>query len=169
MSCHGFHHVLVLLDDDTIAMQRLMNRAIELADVERARLTIAKTTDPGRVVRWFAPLATLSRCSPMVVPDTDFARTALDRATAHVPASIPLTRVLLGSDTVRALRRLAKTDLYDLLIVSDKVIAHNRALRRQVRQLGLCTLSVCPDSADPPEENVTESATTQEDVLEHQH
>jgi hypothetical protein len=55
MTSHAFHQVLVLLDDDERAMWSVLERAIEIAEVERARLTIAKTTDPGRMVKWLAP------------------------------------------------------------------------------------------------------------------
>ncbi len=164
MSCHGFRHVLVLLDDDETATRGVMERAIGLAEVERARLTIARTTDPGRMVRWLGPLTVLSRCGPMIAPDIEAARRALDRVTASVPAAIPLTRVLLGQDTPRALRELTKTDHYDLLIVKDSLIAHHRALRRDVRRLGLCVLAVCPHL-----EAAGMTTTTLEDVLEHQH
>jgi hypothetical protein len=133
---HGFRHVLVLLDDDEDAMSDLMRRAIELVEADRARLTIAKTTDPGRIVTWFAPLTMLSRGGPMLIPDTDFGRALLDRATAWVPASVPLTRVLLGLDTACALRELVRHGCYDLLIVREGFLARHRALRRVVRRRG---------------------------------
>jgi nucleotide-binding universal stress UspA family protein len=149
MSCRAFHNVLVLLDDDAASMWNVLDHAIELAEAERARLTIAKTTDPGWIVRWFGPLATLSRCGPVIEPCTDAQCSALDRASAYVPPHLPLTRVLLGSDTVRALRQLAEQSNYDLLVVRDSLLAHNRALRREARRLGLCTLAVCSAGRDP--------------------
>jgi hypothetical protein len=60
--------------------------------------------------------------------------------------------VLLGPDTACALRRLAEPADYDLLVVKESLVAHDRALRKEIRRLGLCTLTV----------------TTQEDVVEHQ-
>jgi hypothetical protein len=143
MSCRSFHHVLVLLDDDEASMWAVLDRAIELAEAERARLTIAKTTDPGWIVRWFGPLTVLSRCGPMIEPSTDAQCAALDRASSYVPPQIPLTRVLLGSDTVCALRGLAKRSSYDLLVLRESLLARNRSLRREIRRLGLCTLTVC--------------------------
>jgi hypothetical protein len=144
MSCRSFRHVLALLDDDETAMWTVLDRAIELAEAENARLTIAKTTDPGWIVRWFGPLAVLSRCGTVVVPDTQLQCSALDRASEYVPASIPLTRVLLGPDTACALRRLAEPADYDLLVVKESLVAHDRALRREIRRLGLCALTVTP-------------------------
>lgn len=142
MSCRGFHHVLALLDDDERAMWSVLERAIAIAEGERARLTIAKTTDPGRLVKWFAPLATLSRAGLVVEPDTASPWCMLDRATAAVPASVPVTRVLLGDDTARALRRLAKSATYDLVVMRDGFAAHHRSVRCELRRLNLSTLLV---------------------------
>lgn len=175
MSCHAFLHVLVLLDDDERAMFPVLDRAIELAEVEHARLTIAKTTDPGRIVRWFGPMAMISRGGPMIEPPLDCQSRALDCAAAYVPASIPLTRVLLGSNTGRALRRLAQTQCYDLLIVREGFAAHNRRLRKEIRALGLSELAVHPRSGSPasvPASGPAPASTpsigiSREDVLEH--
>jgi hypothetical protein len=152
MSCRAFRHVLALLDDDEAAMWSVLDRAIELAEAENARLTIAKTTDPGWVVRWFGPLAVMARCGPVIAPDNEIQCCALDRASEYVPPSIPLTRVLLGPDTACALRRLAQHADHDLLVVKESLIAHDRALRKEIRKLGLSTLTV----------------TTQEVVYDHQ-
>lgn len=175
MSCHAFLHVLVVLDDDERAMYPVLDRAIELAEVERARLTIAKTTDPGRMVKWFGPMAMVSRGGPVIESATDVQSRALDCAAAYVPASIPLGRVLLGADTRRALRRLAQAESYDLLIVRDGFGAHNRGVRREIRRLGLSELTVCIRSAasvSAPVPAAARAATTttplnQEDFLEH--
>jgi Universal stress protein family len=141
--------VLVLLDDDERAMWRVLERAIEIAEVERARLTIAKTTDPGRMVKWFAPLATVSRAGLMVEPDRESPGCMLERATASVPASIPVTRILLGDDTARALRRLAESTRYDLAVMNERFAAHNRSVFRLLGRLGVSTLLICPEpSAD---------------------
>jgi hypothetical protein len=88
----------------------------------------------------------------VVVPDTELQCSALDRASEYVPAQVPLTRVLLGPDTACALRRLAEPGDYDLLVVRASLVARDRALRKEIRRLGLCTLTV----------------TAQEDAVEHQ-
>jgi hypothetical protein len=168
VSCRAFHHVLVLLDDDEAAMSSLLERAIELVEAEHARLTIAKMTDPGRIVRWFGPVAMLSRCGPVLEPTAESQCHALDRACARVPASIPLTRVLLTPDTIPALRRLAEREEHDLLIVKDALLRHNRGLRAEVRRLGICTLTVCDRSGGCVSEPESVNPLIQEDVLEHQ-
>jgi hypothetical protein len=177
MSCHAFHHVLVLLDDDEQAMGTVLERAIEIAEVERARLTIAKTTDPGRMVRWFAPMATASRAGLVVEPDMQSPCCMLDRATAAVPASLPVTRVLLGADTARALRRLAETATFDLVVMREGFAARHRAVRRGLSRLNLSTLLVCTRRSDAAEQPAGSSqsaasapahANSVEDLLGHQ-
>jgi hypothetical protein len=126
-------------------MWGVLERAIELAEAEHARLALAKTTDPGWLVRWFGPLAAASRGAAMITLDAEHQQRLLDCASAHVPASIPLTRVLLGPDTACAIRRLAEHACFDLL-VTDEVAARSRRLRREIRRLELCTLAICPDS-----------------------
>jgi hypothetical protein len=148
MSCRSFRHVLALLGDDEAEMWSVLTRAIELAESERARLTIAKTTDPGWIVRWFAPLAALWRCGVMMTLDSAYNQRALDRASAHVPASIPLTRVLLGQDTARGVRSVAERSCCDLLVAPASLMARSRSLRREVRRLELCTWTVCPGSEE---------------------
>jgi hypothetical protein len=142
MSCRSCRQVLALLGDDEPEMWSALERAIELAEAERARLTIAKTTDPGWIVKWLAPMAALWRCGVMMTLDTAYHERALDRASAHVPASIPLTRVLLGQDTARAVRGLTERTCIDMLVAPDSLLAHDRALRREIRRLGLSTLGV---------------------------
>jgi hypothetical protein len=95
-------------------------------------------------VRWFAPLAMLSRVAPVTEPDIQtMAANQLARAAEFVPASIRLTTILLGSDTTRALHQLASSDAYDLIVMRDG--ARSRRLRRELRRLELCTLAVVPE------------------------
>ena len=56
----GAIQVLGVLEDSDHQMWPVVMRAVELAHATEARLTLAKTTDPGRLMRWFAPSASLS-------------------------------------------------------------------------------------------------------------
>jgi len=143
VSCAHFRHVLALLDDREQDMWAVLERAVELAESERARLTLAKTTDPGRLVRWFGPLAPLCRLAP--IPEPDLAAIAERRLTAlaeAVPESLPVCTVLLTSNTTACLRRLAARMPYDLLVASESQLCHDLKLRRQLRRLGVSTLAV---------------------------
>lgn len=148
MSCCHFRHVLAVLDQQERATWAVLDRAVELAEAERARLTLAQTTDPGLIVKWFAPLAMLSRVGCAVEFDLErFARDRLARASEFVPASIPLTTVLLGTDTPCAVRRLATHDVYDLVVINSALLARSHRLRREIRRLELCALTVSPQSS----------------------
>jgi hypothetical protein len=146
MGASSFRHVLAVLDDDAQGACGVLDRAVELADAEHARLTLAKTSNPGW---WWVCLGGFGAltCS---VPLTDAelqegAGHQLARAAEFVPASIPLTTVVLGRDTARALRRLTEGACYDLLVVSDRLLAHSRKLRRAAGRLGISTLTVSPE------------------------
>jgi nucleotide-binding universal stress UspA family protein len=157
MSADSFRQVLALLHDTEHEMWRVLERAIELADTERARLTLAKTTDPGRLVRWFSPLAPLCRLAPIAEPDlSTHAARRLAEVAETVPASIPLCTVLLGLDTTASVRRLAERTPYDLVVVSATALGHDFKLRRLLRSLGVCTLSVAWDGLGGVEPEVRE-------------
>jgi hypothetical protein len=53
-------HVLAVLDHDEGRLWASLDLAVQIADAERARLTLAKTTSPGLALRWFAPAALLT-------------------------------------------------------------------------------------------------------------
>jgi nucleotide-binding universal stress UspA family protein len=139
--------VLALLGDDEAEAQAVLERAIELADTERARLMLAKTTDPGCLVRWCSPLAPLCRVAPVTEPDVEaIAYRRLVRAAEAVPASIPLSTVVLPVSTAAALRKLARQAPFDLVVVGMDQLERGLRLRRELRRLGVCALAVTPDS-----------------------
>jgi hypothetical protein len=144
MSCRAFHNVLALLDHDESATWSVLSRAIEIAEVERARLTIAKTTDPGRIVKWFLPLAMMSRVAPVTEMDIEALAREVDRACECVPDSVPLKRVVLDTDTASALRTLMDGECYDLLVVREGFADNSRAVWKEIRRRKCCALIVCP-------------------------
>jgi Universal stress protein family len=144
----SFRHVLALLDDDSCAMCSVLDRAIELAGAEHARLTLAKTTDPGWVTSCLCAYGALAGAVPLT--DAELQERAghrLARAAEFVPGSISLTTVVLGRDTPSAVRRLAEGACYDLLVVSHRLLAHSRRLRRVVKRLGISMLTVSLEPA----------------------
>jgi hypothetical protein len=160
VSADSFRHVLALLHDGEEEMWAVLERAVELADTERARLTLAKTTDPGRLVRWFCPLAPLCRLAPIAEPDLSaIAARRLACLAETVPASIPICTVLLSADTSGSLRRLADHIPFDLVVVSAAQLSHGLKLRRQLHRLGVCTLAVATDHDAPTEARVPEALT----------
>jgi nucleotide-binding universal stress UspA family protein len=145
MSASSFRHVLALLDDSDES-SAVLERAVELADAENARLTLAK----------FAPSETLVVCVAMAplacaVPVAEEVLQAeacrrLADAAELVPASIPLTTVLLRPDAVASLRETVERGGHDLLVATRRTLDRSRKLRRAIRDLGISTLTV---SAEP--------------------
>jgi hypothetical protein len=134
-------HVVAVLEDDERRMWGVLECAVALADEERARLTLAKTTDPGWIMRCFAPAALQSMC--VSAEDLDFRTIAghkLSRAAEFVPAHIPITTLLLAQNTTAALTALLRGGAYHALVATDALIAHRRRLRRELRRTAVRTI-----------------------------
>ncbi|MFZ0088322.1 MAG: hypothetical protein WAL63_02360 [Solirubrobacteraceae bacterium] len=150
-------HVLGVLEDDECRLWATFDRAVGLAASERARLTLAKTTNPGRLLRWFAPSALHSMC--VSAEELDFCRIAghtLARAAEFVPGSIPVTTVLLGDDTTSSLATLIRGGTFDAFVATDAVLT--RKLRADLRRLGVRTVVVPrrPRAAESPSADTTD-------------
>lgn len=65
-------------------MCAVLGRAVDLAEAQRARLTLAKTTDPGSVVKWFGPPALLAAGAG--VTDSELQAVATDKLCASLEA-----------------------------------------------------------------------------------
>ncbi len=142
------HHVLGVLEDDERRLWSTLDRAVRLAAEQPARLTLAKTTNPGRLMRWFAPAALQSMC--VSAQELDFQTIAshtLARAAEFVPGSIPVTTVLLGPDTTGCLVTMLRDGPYDALVTTEALL--NRRLRHELRRLGIRTVVVPRRSAPP--------------------
>ena len=121
----------------------VLDRAVELADAEHARLTLAKTSGLGRVGMCLCSFTVLT-CAPPVSKEQLQAEASqrLAQAAESVSDWIPLSTVVLSSDTPRALERLVERSGHDLIVVSESDLAHNRGLRRAVCKLGIAALMV---------------------------
>ncbi|HWC86684.1 MAG TPA: hypothetical protein VG388_09095 [Solirubrobacteraceae bacterium] len=156
----SFRHVLGVLENGEDALVSVLTGAVRLAEIERARLTLAKTTDPGRVIRWLRPCAALSMVTPMaelVSAEADLEEMAghrLARAAEFVPASIPVTTIVLGPDTARALRALLGSGTYDVMVATAALLARSPRLGRELRRLGVSVLALADSPAQP--EDVSE-------------
>ena len=139
------HHVLGVLEDERSRLWRTFDCAVGLAGTEHSRLTLAKTSDPGRVMRWFAPAALQSMAiSPNDLRFLDIASDTLAMVAEFVPAEIPVTTLTLGQNTLCALIALIDRGAYDVLVASDRLLGRRR-LRRALARSGLRTCPVpCP-------------------------
>jgi hypothetical protein len=144
------HHVLGVLEDDERRLWATLERAIALAETDNARLTLAKTTDPGWLMRWFAPAALNAMC--VSSEELDFRTAAshkLARAAEFVPGCVPVTTVLLAESTADALTELIGRGHHDLVVVSDALFARSRRMRCSLRAVGV-ELAVVPSRAPAP-------------------
>jgi hypothetical protein len=136
------HDVIAILEDDRREVAHTFERAISLADAGHSRLTLAKTTDPGRLMRWFAPAAMQAMALPASCYEFDaVARNQLAQAAEFVPSWIPVTTLLLGRPTGRALRELLNRGGYDAIVCPERLLEHCPKLARDVRRLGLVTVA----------------------------
>lgn len=144
-------HVVGVLEDDEERLWATLPEAIALADAERARLTLAKTTDPGLLLRWFGPAALNAMCLSSDL--LDFRMSAshkLARAAEFVPAWVPVTTLLLGENTTSALTELLTGGLYDVVVATDSLLARSRRLRCELKRLEIRTVCVPARPASRP-------------------
>ena len=148
-------HVLAVLGDGEESARETLRVAIELADSERARLTLVKTCDAGRAYVWVAPFAAGGAYLPPEVDSPDEAGRILARMADEVPDSIPVTMLVLGSDTRTALLRLLQAGCYGAVVADRALLSHCWRLRRQMHrdQVQIIHISSCfegPDGSKMP-------------------
>ena len=145
-------HVLGILEDDERRLWTTLEQAIAAAEAEHARLTLAKTTDPGWLLRWFAPAALNAMCLSSEELDLRVAAShKLARAAEFVPGCIPVTTVLLGESTTSALTELIGRGSHDVVVMSDAMHARCRRVRGALKAHGIRTILVPtqPPTAGP--------------------
>ena len=148
----SFCHVLALLHDGEHDACEVLDRAVQVADADHARLTLAKTSDPGRLVRWCGPLAALGRCAPVLPPDPrSVASRTLAQLADRAPRSIPLCLLVLAPDTAGSMRKLLAQTRYDLVVVSGRALGRDLRLKRLLRRDEVCVLALTADPSEPGE------------------
>ena len=99
-------HVLAVLGDGKESIEATFAAAVDVADRANARLTLVKTCDPGRAYVWAVPFAVGGAYLPPEMESPEEAARLLARLAERVPASIPLTTLVLGSDSQAALQKI---------------------------------------------------------------
>jgi hypothetical protein len=127
-------HVLAVLGDGEESAQETLRVAVALADSEHARLTLVKTCDGGRAYVWVAPFAAGGAYLPPEVDSPEEAGRILAHLAEGVPDSIPVTMLVLGSDTQGALRRLLRSGCYGAVVAERALLSRCRRLRREMRR-----------------------------------
>jgi hypothetical protein len=146
----SMRNVLGVLEDQKDRLWSTFEAAVELADTERARLTLVKTYEPPRCYMWCGPFAVGGLCVPPdCEPEVDAGR-LLARAAEFVPMEIPVTTMLLGLETQRELRRLVQSGAYDAVVASEPLLRRSRRLRRECRRDCIQTFAVAPTPSQEP-------------------
>ena len=146
MSSDSFRHVLAILDGEPEDYSHVIARAVEMAEAEHARLTLAKTRGPV----WLAhgvcvfPLVTV----PPAVDLEQHARDVLARTAEQIPQTVSLSTLLLGDDACLSLRRVLERGDYDLLVADERYVRRRRRLRRLLRRADISTLAVARGKRD---------------------
>jgi nucleotide-binding universal stress UspA family protein len=163
-------HVLAMLDRNPVTSRHVLERAVELAETRRARLTVAKPTRPDLFSRACAHVgATAELCSFLFASgDSHMSEIELEAAAAtelaliaeHLSCSVPLSTLVLRGSAATAVRRVAMTRSYDAVILPARVVRRRGWLRSAFRGVHLevmCaegTVLPCPTSgfsgADAP-------------------
>jgi hypothetical protein len=126
--------VLAVLGDGEESMRATLQAAIALADSERSRLTLVKTCAAGRAYTWVAPFAVGGAYLPPEMDSPEEAGRILSSLAEQVPNSIPLTMLVLGSDTQASILQLLRAGYYDAVVAERGLLSHCRRLRRQLHR-----------------------------------
>jgi nucleotide-binding universal stress UspA family protein len=124
---HGVHRILVAFDGSPGAWAAL-ERAIEIAVAQSARLTIAAVVPEPRLYTGFGPL--VLPYSPETLrreAEREMLR-LLAAARDDVPANVSLTTQLLHGRPGRVLAQLARSGDYDLVVTGPRPTGRLRRL-----------------------------------------
>lgn len=137
-------NVLAVLSDGEESMRATLDAAVELADLTRSRLTLAKTCDRGRSYVWVAPFAVGAAYLP---PENDSPQDAcrvLSRMADRVPDSIPVTLHVLAEDPQTTVLKLLQERHFGAVVVDKDQLFQWRRVRRRLRRESLRTILVSP-------------------------
>lgn len=146
----SLHHVLGILESDENRLWTVLDRAVALAEAEGADLTLAKTSDTGRITRCLEPLVRLSIMS-RARPETQAGEAdRLARAAEFVPGSLSIKTLILGPEPRSELSELICGGTYDVVVATVALLGRHRWLIREMRRHGVCALAVPIGPVAPP-------------------
>lgn len=142
-------NVLCVLEQPEERFWSTFATAIDLAERERARLTLVTGREPGRVYTWCAAFMVGALYVP---PDGDPDQAAaqlLARVAEFVPGDIPVTTMVLSQEPKRDLRRLIRSGAYDALVADEHLLRRAWLLRGDSRKHEITTIGshVLPGSS----------------------
>ncbi|MGH2860692.1 MAG: hypothetical protein ACRDLT_04190 [Solirubrobacteraceae bacterium] len=142
-------NVLAVLSDGEESMRATFEAAVGLADRANARLTLAKTCDPGRAYVWVAPFAAGAAYLPPELESPDDAARLLSRLAEQVPGSIPLTTLVLGCDPQAPILKLLRERHFGVVVADHYQLSRWRRVRRELQREQVPTVLI--NGGCPPE------------------
>jgi hypothetical protein len=152
--------VLAVLGDGEESMQATCRAAIDLAEAANARLTLVRTCEPGRAYVWIAPFAVGAAYLPAEVESPDEAARQLARFAELVPNAIPLTTIVLTSDTQACLLKLLRERHFGAIVADASLLSRWRRLRRQLHHDELQTVLITGQCADQVGDSVPDQSSS---------
>ena len=158
-------NVLAVLGDGEESTRATFRAAVELAESTNARLTLVRTCEPGRSYVWIAPFAVGAAYLPPEVESPDEAARKLARIVEQVPDSIPVTTLVLASDSQNCVLKLLRERHFGAVVADADLLKGWRRLRRELRREQLPTVLINGESRDqeavsPPAQFSALAATT---------
>lgn len=132
--------VLGVLEDTEEQVWATFAAAVELAEAENARLTLAKTTDEGRSYMWLSPFAFGGAYVPPSIGADADAECLLARAAELVPVWLPVTTLMLGRDNQGALRKLIRDGRFGAVVAGPHLYGHCPRFASDLRRAGIRTV-----------------------------
>lgn len=136
----GVCSVLAVLGNDD-QLWTTLDAAVNLADAEHARLTLAMTTGSGEYYMWLSPFAFGGAYLPPPLYGAIEAERLLARAVRLVPAWLPVTTRLVDAPTQNALLEFILRGHHDVLVAGPQLFVRYPTLARDLDRGGVA--SVC--------------------------
>ncbi len=141
--------VLAVLEDAESQLWKTLEAAVDLAAMENARLTLAKTAAEGLTSMWLSPFAFGGAyLPPLTDPDIEAER-LLAKVAESVPVWLPVTTVTLRRDNQESLRRLIRRSRFGAVVAGPKLFKQYPRFARDLRRAGIRT--VFPDANARPD------------------
>lgn len=153
-------NVLAVIGDGEESIRATLAAAVELAEVANARLTLVKACEQGGTYVWIAPFAVGAAYMPPPLESPEDASRLLARVAEDVPASIPLTTLVLTADPQTSLLRLLRAGNFGAIVADGDLLSHWWRLRRHLRHEQLRTVLIRGGRASAGDQAVRGSRTT---------
>jgi len=127
----SYRNVVGVLESDRGSTDAVIDTVTAIALDSGARVTLAKTCDPGKLMRWLAPcIADALHTGEVERGLTEEARTTLARIAEWLPTDLCFQTIVLGPSTPGALRELVRSEIYDTLVLGHQLLARDPGLER---------------------------------------